>query len=155
MGRPRSNNPKSEHIGISTTKEKYARFKRLGLVNDEVIDVLLFHLEKENQKLQVDKIFTIKRIKEIDKQIQKLEFERLALETELEEIDKLIGLDEDTCLGVDVEKAVATILQRFNNQSVYNILEFLTNNQELVRNQAFLCGLSSGELEDIVFSRAE
>ena len=72
MGRPKSANPKNRHIGIVTTEEKYRRFKRLNLVGDRAIDVLLYYLEKDNQKLQLEKILLVENIKKIDKEIKEL-----------------------------------------------------------------------------------
>ncbi len=153
MGRPKSANPKSEHIGIVTTPNLKERFKALGLVGDEAIVVLLHYLEKENKKLEIEKILKINQIKNIDKQIEELEFEKLKLETQIENINQEMGLAASGH-SVDVERAVGTILQRFNNQSVYNIVEFLSQNQELVKGQAYLCGLEVSQLEDIVFERS-
>ena len=154
MGRPKSANPKNKHIGIVTTEEKYRRFKRLNLVGDRAIDVLLYYLEKEGQKIQLEKIMIVDNIKKIDKEIKELEYQKLALETELEEVNKKIGFAEAGMTN-DVEKAVGTILQRYNDQSVYNIKEFLKFNKKLLENQAYLCGLSKGRLYQIVFDKVE
>lgn len=153
MARPRSKNPKNKHIGIVTTDEKFRRYKALNLVGDKAIDVLLYHLENENKKLQIDKIMTVEKIKEIDKQIKNLEFEKLQLETTLDELNHEIGFIGSD-VNIDVDKAVNVILQRFNNQKVYSILEFLENNQELIKNQAYLCGLDAAKLEDLVFDKS-
>ena len=154
MGRPKSANPKNKHIGIATTEEKYRRFKRLNLVGDSAIDVLLYYLEKDNQKFQLEKILLVENIKRIDKEIKELEYKRLEFETELEEVNKKIGLEESG-MTHDVESAVETILQRYNNQSVYNIKEFLEFNKKLLENQAYLCGLSKGRLYQIVYEKVE
>ena len=153
MGRPKSANPKNKHIGIATTEEKYRRFKRLNLVGDSAIDVLLYYLEKDNQKFQLEKILLVENIKKIDKEIKELEYKRLEFETELEEVNKKIGLAESGMTN-DVESAVETILQRYD-QSVYNIKEFLEFNKELLENQAYLCGLSKGRLYQIVYEKVE
>lgn len=153
MGRPKSANPKSEHIGIVTTPNLKERFKALGLVGDEAIVVLLHYLEKENKKLEIEKILKINQIKNIDKQIEELEFEKLKLETQLQQLNEQLGLSSDG-KNVNVENAVNRILNRFNNQNVYNIVEFLGVNQEFVKQQAFLCGLEVSQLEDIVFERS-
>ena len=155
MGRPKSNNPKNKHIGIVTTADKYRRFKELNLVGDRAIDVLLYYLENDNKRLQMSKIELVNRIKEIDIKIKDLEYERLQLETELEEVNKKIGLAENG-LSVDVEKAVNVILQRYDMQKdVYNIMEFLDNNETLLENQAYLCGISSDKLWELVFNKFE
>lgn len=152
MGRPKSNNPKNRHIGIVTTEEKFRRFKALNLVGDRAIDVLLYHLEKPNKKLEIDKALTVQAIKDIDALIKDLEYEKLKLQTELEEINKEIGFAESG-LNNDVERAVGVILQRYEMQKdVYNILDFLDMNEELLKAQAYLCGLSADKLGDIVFN---
>ena len=154
MGRPKSANPKNKHIGIVTTEDKYRRFKRLNLVGDRAIDVLLYYLEKDNQKVQLEKILLVENIKKIDKEIKELEYKRLEFETELEEVNKKIGISEAGITN-DVESAVGTILQRYNSQSVYTIQEFLNDNKKLLENQAYLCGLSIGELYQIVYEKVE
>ena len=154
MGRPKSANPKNKHIGIVTTEDKYRRFKRLNLVGDRAIDVLLYYLEKDNQKVQLEKILLVENIKKIDKEIKELEYKRLEFETELEEVNKKIGISE-AGMTSDVESAVGTILQRYNSQSVYTIQEFLNDNKKLLENQAYLCGLSIGELYQIVYEKVE
>ena len=154
MGRPKSANPKNKHIGIVTTEDKYRRFKRLNLVGDRAIDVLLYYLEKDNQKVQLEKILLVENIKKIDKEIKELEYKRLEFETELEEVNKKIGISEAGITN-DVESAVGTILQRYNSQSIYTIQEFLNDNKKLLENQAYLCGLSIGELYQIVYEKVE
>ena len=153
MARPRSKNPKSAHIGIATTPQLKERFNALNLKGDRAIEVLLYYLEKDNKKLQIDKIMVINRIKEIDKEVEELEFEKLKLETQLQQLNEQLGLSSDG-KSVDVEKAVNRILERFNSQNMFNIIEFLGLNQEFVKQQAFLCGLEANELEDIVFERS-
>lgn len=153
MGRPKSTNPKNRHIGIVTTEEKYRRFKALNLVGDKAIDVILYHLEKPNQKLQIDKILTVQAIKDIDCLIKDLEYEKLKLQTELEEINKEIGIAE-AGVSVDVEKSVQVLLQRYEPvKEVYNFLEFINNNEELLKNQAFLCGIDEDKLFNLAWNR--
>ncbi len=154
MGRPKSANPKNKHIGIVTTEDKFRRFKSLGLVGDKAIDVLLYYLEKDNKKVQLEKIFLVNQIKDIDKQIKELEYKRLELETELEEVNKHIGFAE-AGMTYDVERAVGTVLQKFHRQSVYNIVEFLEFNEKLLENQAYLCGISADKLWELVFNKVE
>lgn len=155
MGRPRSNNPKNKHIGLVTTEDKHRRFKELNLIGDKAIDVLLYYLENDNKALQMDKIETVNQIKKIDNQIKHLEYQKLALETELAEINKKIGLTERG-YNVDVEKAVNVILQRYElKKEVCNIMEFLNNNETLLENQAYLCGISADKLWELVFDKFE
>lgn len=87
MGRKRIANPKTRHISIVTTEDKYRRFRALGLVGDKAIDALLYFLENDNKKMQINKIMFLSRINEIEKQLKELEYEKLALETELNQIN--------------------------------------------------------------------
>ena len=125
MARPRIRNPKNKHIGIVTTEEKFRRFKALGLVGDEAIDVILYHLESDNMKLNIQKSQAINHIKSMRKQIEDLEYEILKEETKIEQINEKIGLNKDTGLRKDVDNAVKKIIRRFNSQSIYTIDEFL------------------------------
>ena len=156
MGRPRKQNPKSKYIGISTTEEKYRRFKALGLVNDEAIDVLLFHLENENIKWNIQKSQAISNIKKMRKQIEDLEYEILKEETKIETINEKIGLNKETGLQNDVDKAVKTVLQRFNSQEIFTIDEFLElkRNKNLIESQAVLCSKSVEEFKELVKENA-
>lgn len=154
MGRPKSLNPKNKHIGIVTTEEKYRRFKSLGLIGDEAIDMLLYYLEKDNTKLQIDKSLTVTKIKEIDKQVKDLEYQKLNLEYELEELNKKIGVTEKG-LSNDVERAVSVILHRWETQSILNIGDFLEMNEELLKSQAYLCGISEDKLGELVFNETK
>lgn len=152
MARPRKQNPKNKHIGIVTTEEKFRRFKALGLVGDEVIDVLLYHLESDNMKLNIQKSQAINHIKNMRKQIEDLEYEILKEETKIEQINEKIGLNKDTGLRRDVDNAVKTIIQRFNSQSIYTIDEFLDfkENKVLIESQAYLCSYDVEAFKDLV-----
>ena len=151
MGRPRKRNPKNKHIGFKTTEEKYRRFKALGLVGDEVVDILLFHLEKDKTKLQIEKSRCIRNIKNLRREIENLEFEILKEETRLSELNEKIGVNVD---GVDknVERCVHTVLQRFNMQETYSIREFLELkvNKEFLLNQAYLCSMELDDFKDLI-----
>lgn len=152
MARPRKQNPKNKHIGIVTTEEKFRRFKALGLVGDEVIDVLLYHLESDNMKLNIQKSQAINNIKNMRKQIEDLEYEILKEETKIEQINEKIGLNKDTGLRRDVDNAVKKIIQRFNSQSIYTIDEFLDfkENKVLIESQAYLCSYDVEAFKDLV-----
>lgn len=152
MARPRKQNPKNKHIGIVTTEEKFRRFKALGLVGDEAIDVILYHLESENMKLNIQKSQAINHIKNMRKQIEDLEYEILKEETKIEQINEKIGLNKDTGLRRDVDNAVKTIIQRFNSQSIYTIDEFLDfkENKVLIESQAYLCSYDVEAFKDLV-----
>lgn len=151
MGRPKSRNPKSAHIGVATTPEKKRRFQQLGLVGDEVIDVVLYHLEKPNQELRIKKIFLENQLKQIDEEIKNLEYSKLHLQSEIDELSSLI---EDKGATIPVESAIRNILQRYNSQIVYGISDWLIHNREFVKSQAFLCGVPFEELEMKVFEES-
>ncbi len=152
MARPRKQNPKNKHIGIVTTEEKFRRFKALGLVGDEAIDVILYHLESENMKLNIQKSQAINNIKNMRKSIEDLEYEILKEETKIEQINEKIGLNKDTGLRKDVDNAVKKIIQRFNSQSIYTIDEFLDfkENKVLIESQAYLCSYDVEAFKDLV-----
>lgn len=152
MARPRIRNPKNKHIGIVTTEEKFRRFKALGLVGDEAIDVILYHLESENMNLNIQKSQAINNIKHMRKEIEDLEYEILKEETKIEQINEKIGLNKDTGLRKDVDNAVKKIIRRFNSQSIYTIDEFLDfkENKVFIENQAYLCSYDVEALKDLV-----
>ena len=154
MARPHKQNPKNKHIGIVTTEEKFRRFKALGLVGDEAIDVLLYHLESDNMKLNIQKSQAINNIKKLRKQIEDLEYEILKEETKIEQINEKIGLSKETGLRKDVDKAIKHVLQRFNSQEIYTIEEFfsLKKNQNLIESQAMMCSCDIEEFKDLVRS---
>ena len=152
MARPRKKNPKNKHIGIVTTEEKYRRFKALGLVGDEAIDALLYHLESDNMKLNIQKSQAINRIKSMRKTIEDLEQEILKEETKIEQLNEKIGINSETGLSNDVDKAVNVVIQRFKRQHIFTIDEFLElkNNQFLIESQALLCSYDIDDFKDLV-----
>jgi len=151
MGRPKKQNPKNKHIGIVTTEEKFRRFKALGLVGDEAIDVLLFHLENDKTSLNVKRMQTISNIKKIDKDIEELQYQKLKEETKLEGLNEEIGINKNNGLRNDVDRAVKTVLQRYNLvKEVYNIHDFLDMNEKLLEDQAYLSNISVEELKGLI-----
>lgn len=151
MGRPPVRNPKNKHIGIVTTDEKFRRFKSLGLVGDEAIDVLLYYLENDKTKLNVQRQKIISNIKMIQKKIEDLEFERLKEETKLEEINLQIGVDKDTGLRKDVSKSIRVVMQRFQSQSIFTIEEFVEDNEDFIATQAYLCNTEVEEFKKLIY----
>ena len=155
MGRPKSNNPKTKYIGIVTTPEKFDRFKALGLVGDQVIDVLLYHLENDNTKLNVQKMQIINNIKKIDADIEQLEYEKINLETKLEEINQSIGINAKDGLRNDISRAVNTCLQRYEKfRGIYYVEDFIDLNKEFIENQAYLANMTVEELKELILERA-
>lgn len=152
MGRPKSANPKNKHIGIVTTEEKFRRFKALGLIGDEAIDVLLYHLENDKLKQKIEKSQLIKRIKEINKEMEELEFEKLKLETQLEQINIKIGVNAKTGLDNNVNSALEKVLQRYENyKEIYSLHDFVMFNEEYVRNQAFLANMDFEKFKELIY----
>ena len=155
MGRPKSANPKTKYIGIVTTPEKFDRFKALGLVGDQVIDVLLYHLENDNTKLNVQKMQLINNIKQIDADIEQLEYEKINLETKLEEINQSIGVNKEDGLRRDISRAVNACLQRYEKyRGIYYIEDFIEFNEEFIANQAYLANIPMEELKELILERA-
>ena len=153
MGRPRIKNPKNKHIGIVTTEEKYYRFKKLGLIGDEAVDVLLYYLENDKTKLNVQKQQAIRNIQLIQRKIEDLEYEKLKEETKLETINEEIGVNKENGLRRDVDSAINTVLQRFNNvNEIYNINQFINYNKKFIENQAYLCNVSFEEFKELLYA---
>ena len=151
MGRPKKQNPKNRHIGIVTTEEKFRRFKALGLVGDEAIDVLLYHLENDKTGLNVKRMQTISNIKRIDKDIEELQYQKLKEETKLEELNEEIGVNKNNGLRNDVDQAVKTVLQRYNRvKDIYSIYDFFDMNEKLLEDQAYLSNISVDELKGLI-----
>ena len=153
MGRPRSANPKSEYIGTKTTQGLKKRFDRVcskkRLKGDDWLVLFLGAYENDDDNIQSQIAVEKMRIKEINKQIKELENEKISRENIIEE------LNEKAVFGShDVENAVGVVLQRFHMQSIYNILEFLEENRELLETQAHLAGIPVDELDMLVFNRA-
>ena len=151
MGRPKKQNPKNRHIGIVTTEEKFRRFKALGLVGDEAIDVLLYHLENDKTSLNVKRMQTISNIKKIDKDIEELQYQKLKEETKLEGLNEEIGINKNNGLRNDVDQAVKTVLQRYNRvKEIYTIYDFFDMNEKLLEDQAYLSNISVDELKGLI-----
>lgn len=151
MGRPRKQNPKNKHIGIVTTEEKFHRFKALGLIGDEAIDVLLYHLENDKTSLNVTRMQTISNIKRIDKEIEELQYQKLKEETKLEELNEKIGVNKNNGLRKDVDQAVRNVLSRYNNvKEIYSVYEFFDMNQDFLEAQAYLVSISVDELKGLI-----
>lgn len=149
MGRPRKQNPKNKYIGIATTEEKFRRFKALGLIGDEAIDVLLFHLENDKLRQNIEKSELIRRIKAINKEIEDLEFEKLKLETKLEDLNIEIGVVKTSGLNRNVDSALKTVMQRFN-ESFYPIEDFIKLNEDFIDNQAFLANIDVEDFKKMI-----
>lgn len=152
MSRPPIANPKNKHIRTRTTLDLYTRFMRVcerkGLTGDDWIVLFLGTFENDNDNVKSQIAIEKMKLKSIRKQMRELENEKVSCENIIEE------LNSDATGSRDVEAAVNVILQRFRMQSVYNIYQFLEENQTLLENQALLAGISEDELYMKVFNKA-
>ena len=89
------------------------------------------------------------RIREINRSIRELENEKISCENILEELPE-VTIEESS----DIDKALATILQRFNMQSVYTISEWVDENRPFIENQAYVHGVNYEELEQLILDNS-
>lgn len=152
MARPPIANPKNKHIRTRTTLDLYTRFMRVcerkGLTGDDWIVLFLGTFENDNDNVKSQIAIEKMKLKSIRKQMRELENEKVSCENIIEE------LNSDATGSHDVDAAVDAILQRFRRQSVYNIYQFLEENQTLLENQALLAGISEDELYMLVFNKS-
>ena len=154
MGRPRTANPKKEFIGTKTTKDYKVRFdkvcERKNLKGDDWVVLFLGVFEKDTDDVRSQRILQKMRIREINNQIRELENEKISCENILEELSDIEIVDESN----DMDKAVTTILQRFNSQSIYTLKEWVNENKAFIENQAYIHGVDYDELEQKVFDES-
>ena len=154
MGRPKTVNPKKEYIGTKTTTDYKVRFdkvcERKNLKGDDWLVLFLGVFEKDTDNVRSQKIIQKMRIKEINKNIMELENEKISCENILEELSD-IDIPEE---ANDMDKAVTTILQRFNKQSIYTLEEWINENKPFIKNQAYIHGVDEDELEQKVFDES-
>lgn len=154
MGRPRTVNPKKEFIGTKTTREYKLRFdkvcERKHLKGDDWLILFLGVFENDNDNVKSQKVLQKMRIKEINKSIRELENEKISCENILEELVEVDIVEESS----ELDKAVTTILQRFNSQSIYTINEWVEYNKPFIENQAYIHGVNYDELEELVFEKS-
>ena len=154
MGRPRTANPKKEFIGTKTTKDYKVRFdkvcERKNLKGDDWLVLFLGVFEKDTDDVRSQKIIQKMRIKEINQQIRELENEKISCENILEELSDIDIIEEAN----DMDKAVTTILQHYNKQSIYTLKEWVNDNKHLIENQAYIHGVDYDELEQKVLDES-
>ena len=154
MGRPRTANPKKEFIGTKTTKDYKVRFdkvcERKNLKGDDWLVLFLGVFEKDTDDVRSQRILQKMRIREINNQIRELENEKISCENILEELSDIEIVEESN----DMDKAVTTILQRFNSQSIYTLKEWVNENKAFIENQAYIHGVDYDELEQKVFDES-
>ena len=153
MGRPKTANPKKEFIGTKTTKDYKVRFdkvcERKNLKGDDWLVLFLGVFENDNDDIKSQRILQKMRIREINKSIRELENEKISCENILEELPE-VTIEERS----DIDKALSTILQRFNMQSIYTISEWVDENRPFIENQAYVHGVNYDELEQLVLDNS-
>ena len=154
MGRPKTANPKREFIGTKTTKDLKARFdkvcERKNLKGDDWLVLFLGAFEKDVDNVKSQKIIQKMRIKEINKNIRELENEKISCENILEELSEIdIGEESN-----DLDSAITTIMQRFNNQTLYTLEEWVEENRPFIENQAYIHGLKYDELQQAILDNS-
>ena len=153
MGRPRTANPKKEFIGTKTTNDLKVRFdkvcERKNLKGDDWLVLFLGVFENDNDNVKSQRTLQKMRIKEINRNIRELENEKISCENILEELPE-VTIEESS----DIDKALATILQRFNMQSVYTISEWVDENRPFIENQAYVHGVNYEELEQLILDNS-
>ncbi len=153
MGRPKTANPKKELIGTKTTRDYKVRFdkvcERKNLKGDDWLVLFLGVFENDNDDIKSQRILQKMRIREINRSIRELENEKISCENILEELPE-VTIEESS----DIDKALATILQRFNMQSVYTISEWVDENRPFIENQAYVHGVNYEELEQLILDNS-
>ncbi len=152
MGRPRIANPKTKTLTTRTTEDLYVRlmrvFEKKGLKGDDWIILFLGTFENDTDNIKSQVSIEKMKLKSINKQIRDLENQKISCENILEELNTKHGGTNE------VDRAVNNILQRFHNQSVYNIIDFLDENKQLLETQAYLAGVEEDELYMMVFNKS-
>lgn len=153
MGRPKTANPKKEFIGTKTTRDYKVRFdkvcERKNLKGDDWLVLFLGVFENDNDDIKSERILQKMRIREINRSIRELENEKISCENILEELPE-VTIEESS----DIDKALATVLQRFNMQSVYTIYEWVDENRPFIENQAYVHGVNYDELEQLILDNS-
>ena len=153
MARPRTANPKKEFIGTKTTNDLKVRFdkvcERKNLKGDDWLVLFLGIFENDNDNVKSQRTLQKMRIKEINRNIRELENEKISCENILEELPQV-----DVVESSDIDKALATVLQRFNMQSVYTISEWVDENRPFIENQAYVHGVNYDELEQLILDNS-
>jgi hypothetical protein len=153
MARPRTANPKKEFIGTKTTNDLKVRFdkvcERKNLKGDDWLVLFLGVFENDNDNVKSQRTLQKMRIREINRNIRELENEKISCENILEELPQV-----DVVESSDIDKALATVLQRFNMQSVYTINEWVDENRPFIENQAYVHGVNYDELEQLILDNS-
>ena len=153
MGRPKTANPKTEYIGTKTTKDLKVRFdkvcERKNLKGVDWLVLFLGVFEKDNDNVKSQRTLQKMRIREINKDIRKLENEKISCENILEELPK-VDMEESS----DIDKALSNVLQRFNQQSIYTLEEWVEENKQYIETQAYFFGVNYDELEQLVIDNS-
>ena len=149
MGRPRTANPKKEFIGTKTTHDLKVRFdkvcERKNLKGDDWLVLFLGVFENDNDNVKSQRTLQKMRIKEINRNIRELENEKISCENILEELPE-VDVEESS----DIDKALSNVLQRFNEQSIYTIEEWIEENKHFIENQAYFFGINYDDLKQLI-----
>ena len=157
MARPRTANPKKEFIGTKTTNDLKVRFdkvcERKNLKGDDWLVLFLGVFEIENIVDNNLKEINVYREKIINK-FKKFIIDNLSNKYY---IKFLFYGSYSTGLSIessDIDKALSTVLQRFNMQSVYTISEWVDENRPFIENQAYVHGVNYEELEQLILDNS-
>ena len=142
MGRPKTANPKKEFIGTKTTRDYKVRFdkvcERKNLKGDDWLVLFLGVFENDNDDILSQRILQKMRIRE-----------KISCENILEELPE-VTIKESS----DIDKALFNVLQRYNNQSIYTIEEWIDENRHFIENQAYFFGVNYDELERLILDNS-
>ena len=151
MARRRIANPKTRMFNTRTTEDLYQRLikvlERKGLKGDDWIVLFLGTFENDQDNIRSELAIERMKLRGIKKEIMDLENQKISCENIIEELGLKAGSD-------DVERAVNKVLQRFNNQCIYDLEEFLIENKQFLEMQSFLAGVSEEELSRRILEKA-
>lgn len=153
----RWNMVKNQIITTRTTDDLYHRFKKLcekkNWKGDDWIIMFLAKFEDEQDFLRSQINVEKSKLRKINKDIQDLENQKIGCLNLIEEMAaNVVGSDDG--VDDDVRKAVDNVLQRFRNQSIYSLSEFLEFNKDFVQFQAFLWNVELEDLERRIIEKA-
>lgn len=155
MGRHPVRNPKDKILNFKVTEEDYMKYKSLGFKGDKGIQILIHRYGNNQKMLEIEKYGCINRIKRLDKQIEELEYEKLAEQSRLEEINFKLGYREinGKVYSDDVIMAVEGLIERYNSKSIGDIFDFISDNEQLIRNKSYMVNISFSEMKELLINQ--
>lgn len=155
MGRHPVRNPKDKILNFKVTEEDYMKYKSLGFKGDKGIQILIHRYGNNQKMLEIEKYGCINRIKRLDKQIEELEYEKLAEQSRLEEINFKLGYREinGKVYSDDVIRAVEGLIERYNSKSIGDIFDFISDNEQLIRNKSYMVNISFSEMKELLINQ--